>query len=323
MADTHATEPLVTCVMNCFSSSSTLPQALLSIIEQKHKNLEIVAVNNASVDDTATVLSRFSALDERLVVMTNPRWMDPYESWRRGIQASSGEFIFLANDDDVWDSLFVSELLQLLVETEGGLAFCNVETFGTLASHRSAVRYFSAARRHHRVLEDTIAGRKARLRAIVSKNLGPTKIAPNLFYALYPAEPLRRIARRPLVWTEYGFVDERFIWAAHSYQKPWCFVDATLLRRRVGNTRPPLDQVKAGPQAATRPIPRMEVRKVIFLKRLLFAQDTRPLDRVLVVSPMLVRQAFETFVGPQVEKGRRVLHRLIRRPACADVGRHS
>ena len=319
MALNTEAEPLVTCVLNCFSSAGTLPEALRSILAQNHKRLEVIAVNNASVDETAAILQHYSAADPRLTVLTNPRWINPYESWRRGINASSGDFIFLANDDDVWDPRFVNTLLRGLITTGGALAFCDVETFGTDASHRYVHHYASAANQHHLVLEDSFAGRRARLKAIVSKNLGPEKIAPNLFYSLYPAEPLRRISQHPLIWTEYGFVDERYIWAPHSYKGPWYFAHQTLLRRRVGNSRPPLDPAMVAPRVATRSIPRMEVRKVIFLRRLLSHPGTPLCDRLLVVLPMLLGQAFAAFVRPRVEAGKQTVLRIVQRTKHPDA----
>ena len=319
MALNTEAEPLVTCVLNCFSSASTLPEALRSILAQNHKNLEVVAVNNASVDETAAILQHYSAADARLTVLTNPQWIHPYESWRRGINASSGDFIFLANDDDVWDPNFVRTLVRGLITTGGALAFCDVETFGTDANHRRAHHYASAANQHRFVLEDSAAGRRARLKVIVSKYLGPEKIAPNLFYSLYPAEPLRRISHRPLIWTEYGFIDERYIWAPHSYQGPWYFADETLLRRRVGNGRPPLDPAMVAPKLDTRSIPRMEVRKVIFLRRLLSHPSTPLRDRLLVVLPLLLGQALDAFVRPRVQAVKQSVLRLVRRTKHLDA----
>src|SRR5574341_1069557 len=92
--------PLVSVVIPVFNGVSFVAKAVASVRAQTVKDVEILVVDDGSVDGTQTVLDDL----RRTMGIT---WFQqehggPARSRNRGIQASRGEFVALLDCDDVW-----------------------------------------------------------------------------------------------------------------------------------------------------------------------------------------------------------------------------
>ena len=63
--------PTVSVVMPCFNAARTLPTAVDSILRQTMPDFEFIIVDDASTDQTATLLRQYAELDSRVRVLTN------------------------------------------------------------------------------------------------------------------------------------------------------------------------------------------------------------------------------------------------------------
>ncbi len=86
-------------VISSFNAARFLPAALDSVLGQSMADLEVVLVDDASTDDTAAVLGRYT--DARLQVLRNEQNLGPFASANRALQKASGTFIARLDADDV------------------------------------------------------------------------------------------------------------------------------------------------------------------------------------------------------------------------------
>ena len=77
-----------------------LRRALDSILQQSYRDFSIVAVNDGSEDDTASVLSHYSEHDKRIVVLTLPRVGLP-AALNCGLEFCSGSYVARMDADDI------------------------------------------------------------------------------------------------------------------------------------------------------------------------------------------------------------------------------
>ena len=63
--------PTVSVVMPCFNAARTLPTAMDSILRQTMPDFEFIIVDDASTDQTATLLKQYAKSDARVRVLTN------------------------------------------------------------------------------------------------------------------------------------------------------------------------------------------------------------------------------------------------------------
>lgn len=88
---------LVSVILPVFNGEQFLAQALSSVLEQEHRPLEIVVVDDGSEDGSAELARRFP--ETRVVSQKNA---GPAAARNRGIREARGELIAFIDADDVW-----------------------------------------------------------------------------------------------------------------------------------------------------------------------------------------------------------------------------
>lgn len=92
-------------------------QSIRSILAQTHKPFEIIVVDNRSErsEEVKKVLEEFPEV--RLI--SNPRNLGFSRAVNVGLKSASGDFIYLTEDDLVWDSRSVEKLLEFHLAQPG------------------------------------------------------------------------------------------------------------------------------------------------------------------------------------------------------------
>lgn len=103
--------PLVTISIPAYNLGSYLKKTMQSIFNQTYQNFEIILVDDASTDDTATTISELAKQDERI----HPHYYDEHEGVSKArnyaIDHANGEIIVFVDDDD----LLASNYLEVIV----------------------------------------------------------------------------------------------------------------------------------------------------------------------------------------------------------------
>ena len=113
----------VSVVIPTHNSSQWIASAVESVLNQTHANLEVVAADDASSDDTVSVLHRYAARDPRVRVMVNPRNLGFGANFERALRESRGGLIAPCDQDDVW----LPSKLESLVAAMGArsMSYCD------------------------------------------------------------------------------------------------------------------------------------------------------------------------------------------------------
>ena len=93
--------PLITVIMPAFNAASTIDMAVMSILNQSWKNLEVIIIDDASTDDTWDHLKILAAQDHRIRLLRNNVNVGPYISKNIALKIATGEFI-TGHDADDW-----------------------------------------------------------------------------------------------------------------------------------------------------------------------------------------------------------------------------
>lgn len=112
--------PLVSVIIVNWNGAAYLPACLDSILAQSYANLEIIVVDNASTDASASLLRGYGS---RLRVIENPVNLGFAGGNNVGIRAAKGAYIALINNDAVADRRWV-EALARAAEADPGIGMC-------------------------------------------------------------------------------------------------------------------------------------------------------------------------------------------------------
>jgi glycosyltransferase involved in cell wall biosynthesis len=142
-------EPLVSVAMATCNGEPYVRPQLDSILEQSWPNIEVVVTDDCSTDGTWETLSEY-AKRRGVKIHRNEARVGISANFERAIRACSGEFIALADQDDVWKQ----EKIATLVSEIGSAALIYSRVEEVLGSHGElslapiAKRINRFARRH-------------------------------------------------------------------------------------------------------------------------------------------------------------------------------
>ena len=104
-------ECLITIIVPIFNVEKYISKCLQSIIEQSYKNIEVLAIDDGSTDSSATIVNKYSEIDNRIILVKKEN--GGYGSvLELGIRSASGEYILICDPDDWLDKDCVKTLVQ-------------------------------------------------------------------------------------------------------------------------------------------------------------------------------------------------------------------
>lgn len=103
----------VSIIVPAYNAQDTIEKCLESLLGQTYKNIEVVVINDGSVDNTLKIIDKFN--DIRLkVTSTENRGISAARNL--GIKNSTGEFICFCDADDFYEKNYVEKLLSMFDE---------------------------------------------------------------------------------------------------------------------------------------------------------------------------------------------------------------
>ena len=111
----------VSIIVPAYNAENTIEKCLKSLLEQTYQNVEVVVINDGSVDKTLEECKKFN--DERLkIISTENRGISAARNL--GIKNSTGEFISFCDADDFYNKNYVTKLLSMF-EDNVVMVACN------------------------------------------------------------------------------------------------------------------------------------------------------------------------------------------------------
>lgn len=88
--------------MCTYNGETFVAKQLESILNQTHRNLEVIIIDDRSSDNTWQLLEQFQARDSRIRLFQNEKNLGFIRNFERALGECRGDFIALADQDDVW-----------------------------------------------------------------------------------------------------------------------------------------------------------------------------------------------------------------------------
>ncbi len=102
--------PKVSVIIPVFNAEKTIGGILDKLINQDYKNIEVIAVNDGSKDDSLKVIKEISAKDKRILIV-DQRNAGVSAARNVGISKATGEFITFIDADDDFSENLITELV--------------------------------------------------------------------------------------------------------------------------------------------------------------------------------------------------------------------
>lgn len=117
--------PLVSIVVPVFNGEKYIREALNCAVSQTYKNIEVIVVDDCSVDHSLEVVEEFAKNDDRVKLVSLEKNAGVANARNIGINAANGDYIALLDSDDVWISEKLAMQVRLLEERKADIAYCS------------------------------------------------------------------------------------------------------------------------------------------------------------------------------------------------------
>lgn len=102
-----------------------LPKCLESLIKQTLKDIEIICVNDGSMDNSLAILKEFASKDSRIRIIDNQH-QGVAKTRNTGIEESTGEYIGFVDSDDYIDIDFFEKLYNSATKSNSDIAIASI-----------------------------------------------------------------------------------------------------------------------------------------------------------------------------------------------------
>jgi len=104
--------PLISVVMATYQGEKYLKIQIESLLAQDYPNLEFIWVDDASTDQSLSILEEYASKDSRIHIVKNLNNEGHNAAFEKGMKAANGELIALSDQDDYWIPTKLSALFN-------------------------------------------------------------------------------------------------------------------------------------------------------------------------------------------------------------------
>jgi glycosyltransferase involved in cell wall biosynthesis len=117
--------PKVSIIIPNYNHARYLRQRIQSVLDQTFQDFDLTYLDDSSSDDSNAVFAEFDGQHRIKAIYNDRNSGSPFKQWNRGIRSTKGEYIWIAESDDVADPNLLATLVPLLEKNaQVGLAYC-------------------------------------------------------------------------------------------------------------------------------------------------------------------------------------------------------
>jgi len=121
--------PKVSVVIPSYNHAQFIGQAVESVLNQSESDLELIVVDDGSIDESLEVLSRFE--DQRLNIISQAN-QGAHAAINRGLNLATGKYLAILNSDDTYHPLRLEKNVAILeADPEIGFVGSHIEIINT------------------------------------------------------------------------------------------------------------------------------------------------------------------------------------------------
>lgn len=118
-------EQTISVIIPAYNVSAWLPRCLDSLLAQTHSNMEIIVVNDGSVDGTADIMNRYASRDNRIKAIHKENG-GVTSARLKGVAEATGNYIGFVDGDDWVEPQMFAKLMENAVQFIVDISHCGV-----------------------------------------------------------------------------------------------------------------------------------------------------------------------------------------------------
>jgi glycosyltransferase involved in cell wall biosynthesis len=117
---------MISVIVPNYNHAKYLVQRLDSILRQTYQNFEIIILDDCSTDNSRDIIERYRN-DPHIsaIIYNETNSGSTFKQWKKGLELVKGDYVWIAESDDVASADFLEKMTALIEEKQAMLAFCD------------------------------------------------------------------------------------------------------------------------------------------------------------------------------------------------------
>lgn len=117
-------EPLISIIVPIYNTEQYLDECVKSIVMQSYNNLEILLVDDGSVDHSPEICDRWAKQDQRIKVI-HRRNGGASAARNMALKMARGDLVGFVDSDDYCHKTMFEDLFKAIIDSRKGIAYCS------------------------------------------------------------------------------------------------------------------------------------------------------------------------------------------------------
>lgn len=113
-------KPKVTIIIPAYNCQNTIEKSIHSLLNQTYNNLEVIVVNDGSIDNTKNIIEKIASIDKRVFYYNIDNHGVSY-SRNYGLSKATGEYVMFLDSDDYYIDNTVDICVKNLLKSDSDL----------------------------------------------------------------------------------------------------------------------------------------------------------------------------------------------------------
>lgn len=115
----------VSVIIPVYNTADYVGRCIDSLLSQTHKSLEIIIVDDGSIDSSLEICSNFRLKDDRIIIISQNN-SGASVARNKGLDRATGEYVMFVDSDDWIESCMVEVLLRAMLENRSDVVISQV-----------------------------------------------------------------------------------------------------------------------------------------------------------------------------------------------------
>ena len=118
-------QKLISIIIPVYNVEKYVEQCIKSVINQTYKKLEIILVDDGSLDRSGKICDDYAKKDKRIIVIHKKNG-GLSDARNKGLDIAKGEYITFIDSDDYVKNTFIEDLYTAITKNNAELSICNI-----------------------------------------------------------------------------------------------------------------------------------------------------------------------------------------------------
>ncbi len=114
---------LISVIVPIYNTARYLPRCIESILNQNHRNIELILIDDGSIDDSLNICRQYEKADARIKVLVKPNGGQG-SARNMALDIATGDYISFVDSDDYLVPDAYEKMLNTMKESNADLAVC-------------------------------------------------------------------------------------------------------------------------------------------------------------------------------------------------------